>query len=394
MTRVSARARAIEPFKVVEVLERARELERDGRSVIHLEVGEPDFDTAEMVRDAGIDALRAGRTKYTQALGIPELREAIALFYDRQGIAVDPRRIAVTTGASGALAILTQVLVEPGDEVLLSDPGYPCNATFVATAGGTPRCIPVGPDTGYQLSSGLVEQHWSARVRGVFLAGPSNPTGTLVNRNELVAIAEHCERDDGFLLVDEIYQGLVYGDADPDALVGTALEYAQNAFVVNSFSKYFGMTGWRVGWCVIPEYAIEATERVSQNLYIAPPAPSQYAALRSFDQDAMAVHEERRAIFAQRRDVLIRGLRELGFGLPIEPAGAFYAYAQLPDDVARDSESFCQWLIEDYGVAVTPGTDFGTHRADRHVRFAFTTGTDAIAEGLNRIATALGRRGV
>ncbi len=393
MTLVSTRARAIEPFRVVEVLGRARELEAEGRSVVHLEVGEPDFETAPMIVEAGVDALRAGRTKYTQALGIPELREAIALRYAQHGVSVDPRRIAVTTGASGALAILTQVLVDPDDEVLLSDPGYPCNATFVETAGGRPQLIEVGPETRYQLTSDLVAAHWSARSKGVFLAGPSNPTGTLVERDELESMASFCAARGGFVLVDEIYQGLVYAAAGAKELTETALGVVPDVFVVNSFSKYFGMTGWRIGWCVIPEDAIEATERVAQNLYIAPPAPSQYAALRSLDQDAIAVHEERRRIFAERRNVLLRGLDELGFDLPVEPAGAFYAYAGLPDGLEMSSESFCRWLIEDYGVAVTPGTDFGVHGAEEHVRFAFTTSTADIVEGLARMRTALGTRG-
>lgn len=394
MTLVSARARAIEPFKVVEVLGRARELESEGRSVVHLEVGEPDFETAPMIVEAGVDALRTGRTKYTQALGIPELREAIAARYAQLGVSVDPMRIAVTTGASGALAILTQVLVDPGDEVLLSDPGYPCNATFVETAGGVPKRIPVGAETRYQLNLDLVRKHWSERSKGVFLAGPSNPTGTLVDRAELEAMVEFCESRGGFVLVDEIYQGLVYDGSAPNELTDTALGVVPEVFVVNSFSKYFGMTGWRIGWCVIPEHAVEAAERVAQNLYIAPPAPSQYAALRSLDQDAIAVHEERRALFAQRRDVLLAGLAELGFDLPVQPVGAFYAYAGLPDGLDMSSESFCRFLIEEYGVAVTPGTDFGSHRADEHVRFAFTTATADIVEGLDRMRTALGKRGV
>ena len=381
--KLARRVGGIAPFRVVQILERARELERGGRDVVHLEVGEPDFPTAPTVVAAGIEALSAGRTGYTQALGLPALRAAIAARY---GVAAD--RVAVTTGASGALNLLAQVLVDPGDEVLVPDPGYPCNDVFIQAAGGVARRVPVSASTRFQLDRAALEDAWTPRTTGVLLGSPANPTGSVLHRADLVAMRDFVAAR-GFVIVDEIYNGLVYDVAHGDDLLHeSALTVDDGFYVVNSFSKYFGMTGWRLGWLVAPAAAMSAIERVAQNLYIAPPSVAQYAALAALEPEANAVHEERRRIFARRREVLLNGLSQLGLPVAQRPTGAFYAYADIRA-TGVDSETFCGRLIEDFGVAVTPGTDFGTFRADEHVRFAYTVAEREIAKGIERIGDAL-----
>lgn len=384
--KLARRLGGIAPFRVVQILERARELERAGRDVVHFEVGEPDFSTAPTVVAAGIEALSAGRTGYTQALGLPALRAAIAARYG-----VEPDRVAVTTGASGALNLLVQVLIDPGDEVLVPDPGYPCNDVFIQAAGGVPRRVPVTASTWFQLDGGALEDAWTPRTAGVLLGSPANPTGSVLRRVDLVAMRDFVA-DRGFVIVDEIYNGLVYhaedGLSGDDLLLESALTVDDGIFVVNSFSKYFGMTGWRLGWLVAPASAMDAIERVAQNLYIAPPSVAQYAALAALQAPALAVHEERRRIFARRREVLLDGLAGLGLPVAQRPTGAFYAYADI-GATGLDSETFCERLIEDFGVAVTPGTDFGAFRADEHVRFAYTVDERDIVKGIERIGEAL-----
>ena len=378
--RLAGRVAGISPFRVVQILERARELERAGREVVHFEVGEPDFPTAPMIVEAGIEALAAGRTGYTQALGLPALREAIAV---RGGVGA--HRVAVTTGASAALNLLAQALVDPGDEVLVADPGYPCNDVFIQAAGGVARRVPVSAATGFQLDRDLIAEAWTPRTAGVLLGSPANPTGSILERREVAAIGDFIAGR-GFVIVDEIYSGLIYDDGD--LLTDSALTVDDGFFVVNSFSKYFGMTGWRLGWLVAPTWAMEAIERLAQNLYIAPPSVAQHAALAALDAPAIAVHEERRRIFQRRRDVLVDGLARLGLPVVQQPAGAFYAYVDI-GAAGVDSETFCERLIEDFGVAVTPGTDFGEYRADRHVRFAYTVDERDIVAGIERIGEAL-----
>ena len=381
--KLARRVGGIAPFRVVQILERARELERGGRDVVHLEVGEPDFPTAPTVVGAGIEALSAGRTGYTQALGLPALRAAIAARY---GVEAD--RVAVTTGASGALNLLAQVLVDPGDEVLVPDPGYPCNDVFIQAAGGVVRRVPVSASSRFQLDRAALEEAWTPQTTGVLLGSPANPTGSVLRRADLGAMRDFVAGR-GFAIVDEIYNGLVYDAADSDGLLHeSALTVDDGFFVVNSFSKYFGMTGWRLGWLVAPAAAMSAIERAAQNLYIAPPSVAQYAALAALKPEAMAVHEERRQVFARRREVLLAGLARLGLPVAHRPTGAFYAYADIRA-TGIDSETFCARLIEDFGVAVTPGTDFGTFRADEHVRFAYTVDEREITKGIERIGDAL-----
>jgi aspartate/methionine/tyrosine aminotransferase len=381
MDRLAARMAAIEPFRVVEVMEAAWELEAAGRSLVWLVAGEPDFGTPAAVIDAAAEAAAHGHVHYTASLGIPALRQAISGYYaDRFGVAVPAERIAVTTGASSALLMALAATVDGGGEVMLTDPGYPCNRTFVRLNGGVPVGIPVGAATNYQLTAELVGEAWNERTAGVLLATPSNPTGTVVAPDELVAIADLVAARHGRLYVDEIYGELVY-DRSPC----TILAHTDDAFVINSFSKTFGMTGWRLGWMVVPPWAVDAVRTLAQNMYISPPAPAQHGGLAAFTPDVWAEVAARRAAFQERRDLLVGGLQSIGFGVPVRPEGAFYVYADIsPFD--RDARAFAHRLLHDAGVAVTPGLDFGTHGAERHVRFSYTTSLEQIQEGLERMA--------
>lgn len=380
----SARSRAIEPFHVMALLARANELQAEGHDVIHLEIGEPDFTTAAPIVEAGQAALAAGHTRYTAARGLPELRRAIAGFYgQRYGLDIDPERILITPGGSGALLLASSLLVDPGRHWLLADPGYPCNRHFLRLVEGAAQLVPVGPETRYQLTPHLVERHWDAQSVGALVASPANPTGTLLHRDELAALSDSLRGLGGHLVVDEIYHGLTYG---VDAT--SVLEVDDDAFVLNSFSKYFGMTGWRLGWLVAPREAVPELEKLAQNLYISAPSMAQHAALACFREDTLAILEARRAEFARRRDYLLPALRELGFGIAVEPEGAFYLYVDV-SAFTQDAYAFCQHFIETEHVAFTPGLDFGRHLAGQHVRFAYTQSLPRLEEAVARIARGL-----
>lgn len=380
----SARSRAIEPFHVMALLARANELQAAGHDVIHLEIGEPDFTTAEPIIKAGQAALAAGETRYTAARGLPALREAIAGFYaQRYGAQVDPERILVTPGGSGALLLASSLLVDPGKHWLLADPGYPCNRHFLRLVEASAQLVPVGPAERYQLTAEHVAQHWNADTVGALVASPANPTGTLLSRDELTGLSGAIKARRGHLVVDEIYHGLTYGcDAS------SVLEVDDDAFVLNSFSKYFGMTGWRLGWLVAPEAAVPHLERLAQNLYISAPSMAQHAALACFEPDTLAIFEARRAEFAKRRDYLLPALRELGFSIEVEPEGAFYLYADI-SAFGGDAFSFCRHFLETEHVAITPGLDFGRHLAGHHVRFAYTQSLPRLQQAVERIAHGL-----
>lgn len=370
----------IQPFHVMALLARARALEAQGHDIVHMEIGEPDFPTPAPIVAAGQRALAAGLTHYTPALGLPELRAAIRDFYrDHHGVAVDPGRIVVTPGASGALHLVLALLVDRDQQVLLADPGYPCNRNFVHLVEGEPVGVPVDAATGYQLTAAMAEQHWTERTRVLMVASPANPTGTLLAQGELAALQQLAQERGARLVVDEIYHGLTYGVDAP-----TALAVSDELFVINSFSKYFGMTGWRLGWIVAPPDQVEGLERLAQNLYLAAPTLSQHAALAAFTPETRAILEERRAAFQARRDYLLPALRELGFVIPVTPQGAFYLYADC-SRFTDDSFAFSRQLLEAAGVAITPGLDFGAHRAAQHVRFAYTTDIPRLREGVERI---------
>lgn len=374
----------IEPFHVMALLARARELEAQGRSVIHMEIGEPDFPTPEPICRAGAREIEKGELFYTPALGLPRLREAIAGYYrSRYGVELSPARIVITTGASAALLLACAVLVDPGDEVLLADPGYPANRHFVRLMEGVPRAVPVNAADGYQLAPQHLERHWGPRSVAALVASPSNPTGTLVSTERLSAMADFAGERGGSLIVDEIYHGLVY-----EGEYTTALAHSSDVFVVNSFSKYFQMTGWRLGWLVAPERYLGELDKLAQNLYLAAPTPSQHAALAAFEPETLALLEARRLEFKARRDYLVPALRGLGFDIPVTPQGAFYVYAGC-GRLTRDSLVFARDLLEGAGVAITPGIDFGANAPERHVRFAYTSSVERLQEGVARIAAFL-----
>ena len=383
-SRTASRLADIAPFHVMELMARAQALEAEGRSIIHLEVGEPDFATAGPIVDAAQRFLSGGHVHYTAALGLPDLREAISAHYSRRyGIEISPRRIIVTAGASGALLLALGVLVNPGDEWLLPDPGYPCNRHFVRLFEGLPVSLAVNATTNYQPTAILVETSWSDRTRGLLVASPANPTGTLLDLQTMASLTDTVARRDGTLLVDEIYHGLTYG---VDAM--SALTISDETFVINSFSKYFGMTGWRLGWLVAPECHVREIEKLAQNLYIAPSTVAQHAALAAFEPETTAILETRREEFSRRRDVLLPGLKKLGFKIAAEPQGAFYVYAES-SSLASDSAELAQRLLTEAGVAATPGLDFGVNAPQTHMRFAYTIERDRIEEGLVRMADVL-----
>jgi aspartate/methionine/tyrosine aminotransferase len=378
----ASRLLGIEPFQVMDVLARARALEAQGRSIIHMEIGEPDFPTPERIVQAGVQALNAGHTHYLPALGLDGLRSAVADSYP-SGTRPDPARIVVTPGASGALTLVLAALLNPGDRVLLTDPGYPCNRHFVRLFEGEPAGIQVGPETGYQLTADLIRQHWTPNTVAVLVSSPSNPTGTLIGDAEMARIVDVVAHLGGVLIVDEIYHGLTYGI---DAV--SVLAHSSDVFVVNSFSKYYGMTGWRLGWLVLPDAYLGAVEKLAQNVFIAASTPAQYAALEAFAPDVHVELERRREVFRERRDYLLPALRALGFDIPVTPQGAFYIYADC-SRFTSNSTAFALDLLNRAGVAITPGSDFGHHQSNRYVRFSYATAHENLKEGVTRIARAI-----
>ncbi len=381
---IASRMREIAPFHVMELMARAAALETAGRSIIHFEVGEPDFPTAEPILDAARRFLSGGHVHYTAALGLPQLREAIAGHYaERHGIDVSPERIIVTAGASGALLLALGVLVNPGDEWLLPDPGYPCNRNFVRLLEGIPVSLPVTPESNYQPTPAQLKAAWTDRTRGLLVASPANPTGAVLDRDTLAGLADVVAAHGGAMLLDEIYHGLTYGIE-----AHTALAVSDDIFVINSFSKYFGMTGWRLGWLVAPQRYVREIEKLAQNLYIAPSTVAQHASLAAFLPETRTILEARRQEFRARRDVLLPGLRQIGFRIAAEPQGAFYMYADS-SALAEDSDALSRKLLDEAGVAATPGLDFGSQAPRSHMRFAYTVSRDLIEEGLDRMARSI-----
>lgn len=383
--KIAARMAGIEPFHVMELMAKAKALEAQGRDIIHMEVGEPDFPTPQPVIEAAQRFIAGGQVFYTHALGLPQLREAIAGFYaSRYGVAVDPARIVVTAGASGALLLALGALISPGDEWLLTDPGYPCNRHFVRLLEGVPRPLNVDATSNFQPTVEKVGAGWTAQTRGLLVASPNNPTGTLIEAAQLAKLWQAVRVRGGTLIVDEIYHGLTYGVDAP-----TALSIADDIIVINSFSKYFGMTGWRLGWLVAPTHLVRDIEKLAQNLFIAPSAPAQHAALAAFAPETITILEARRAEFRARRDLLLPGLRKLGFRVDSEPQGAFYIYADS-STLSKNSQDLAGKLIEQAGVAATPGLDFGVNAPSAHMRFAYTVGAEKLAAGLERMERYFG----
>ena len=381
MSENSARSNEIQPFHVMAILAEAQALQAQGQDIIHLEVGEPDFSTPDVMTEAAVTALRAGKTGYTPALGLPALREQIADYYQQRfGVEISSRRIVLTPGASGALLLLSAARLNPGDGLLLADPGYPCNRHFARVFEAHGQLVPCGPAQKYQLTPDDLRNHWQPSTKAVLVASPANPTGSVLSLRELAALNGTANSLGGELWVDEIYQGLNYS-GDPE----TVLSVANNAVVLNSFSKFFGMTGWRLGWAVVPESWVPTLDTLAQNLFLAPSTPAQYAAMAAFTPEVMDIFEQRRQILAERRAYLLEAPPTLGFDVPVAPDGAFYIYA----DASRftdDSLAFCSRMLRETGVALTPGVDFGDHRANQHIRFAFTTELSRLKEAVARLA--------
>ncbi len=377
----------IQPFRVMKLMARANELHALGHPVVHMEVGEPDFPTPSAIMEGARVALDEGRTKYTPAEGIGQLREKLATYYQTQyGLDVPTSRIFITSGGSGALLLATALTLNAGEGLLMTDPGYPCNRHFMKSFGADGHLVPVSAGDGYQLSPELVERYWQETTRGVLLASPANPTGAVMNPLTLAQIIELVEVKKGHVIVDEIYHGLYYADQR----LPSALSMSDQVIVVNSFSKYFGMTGWRLGWMVVPENAISLVEKLAQNLFICPSSVAQYAALNAFSVEARMEMEGNREEFRERRDFMLGELRELGFGVPIVPEGAFYIYAKIPTGL-EESEKFCARLLEHHNVAITPGTDFGFNKADEHVRFSYAQNLQVLSSGIENLKSGLMR---
>lgn len=385
---LSRRARAIEPFHAMESAARAGELEARGIDVIRLSLGEPDTGAPPDVVRALREVADGRPLPYTDALGTPELRGAISHHYAQvHGVEVDPARVCVTAGASAALLLVTAALVDPGDRVLLGDPSYPCNRQFLGFFGADVALVATTPATRYQLDLDLVRSNWTPGTRGLLVASPSNPTGTSVPEQELAEICRFVRGQGGWRVVDEIYLGLT--DPTPHGSARTVLAHDTGAVVVSSFSKYFGMTGWRLGWAVVPEAMVPAMERLSQNLLICAPTPAQYAATACFTPSSIAWCEERRATFAARRAAAVEELAAIGIPVPVEPDGAFYVYADI-SGTGMDSDEFCRRALVEAHVALTPGRDFGPSTAPTHVRVSCSAPEERIREGIRRLGALLG----
>lgn len=377
----STLSKEISPFTVLQLVHRASEFEKQGHRVVHFEIGEPDFTTAEPIVKKAQSSINQGLTKYTSAQGISELRNSISNFYKDQGIEVSRDRIIVTSGASGGLILLSSLLLNPGDEMLITDPSYPCNEVFTKLVGGVPKKIIVTAENIFQPTLQDIKDAWTEKTKGILLASPANPTGTLLDSSKIDEIQKFVETKGGFFILDEIYQ-------TPTNTYTSGLNFNQDIFVLNSFSKYFGMTGWRLGWIVAPDTAVDPLIKLAQNLFISPSSPAQYAALAAFEEDAMVIHKERQEVFQTRAKLLAQGLMDLGFVIPVLPEAAFYLYVDI-SHTKMDSNDFCWKLMEEYKVAATPGYDFAEFNAGNYVRFAFTTDEESIVLGLQRIKEAL-----
>lgn len=386
MSKLAQRAHHFLPFQAVELFKQAQALQRDtGRDIISLGIGEPDFTAPPLVIEALDRAARSGLSGYCPPAGLAPLREAIARFYrDMHDVHVDPERIIVTSGASGALSLACAALLDEGAEVLMPDPTYPANRNFVHAAGGKTRLMPTLAANHYQPTAQDVAAHWSAQTRGVLLASPGNPTGTSIDPSEMERILAEVRRRDGFAIIDEIYLGLTYDGKRP-----SALQFDDNAIIINSFSKYFNMTGWRLGWLIAPRDMVPTLEKIVASLSICASTLAQHAALACFEPESLALYETRRQAFQARRDYLLPAFETLGLDVLAKPDGAFYIYADI-SRFGQDSEAFSQRLLLEAGVAAVPGTDFGPTHGARTLRFSYATQMDKLHEAVARMHTLLG----
>ena len=397
--RIAQRAERIEPFYVMEVAKAAanmaKEFAHTAKPMIFLNIGEPDFTAPPLVQAAAAKAITSGHTQYTQATGLPELREKISAWYAaRFNVNISPSRIVLTAGASAALQLACLALIEAGDEILMPDPSYPCNRHFVGAAEGKAVLIPCSADERFQLTRAKVEAAWGDHTRGVLLASPSNPTGTSIAPTELHQIAEYVASRGGITMIDEIYLGLSYDQKFGQTALALPGELGENIISINSFSKYFNMTGWRLGWLVVPESLVPVIERIAQNLFICPSTIAQHAALACFEPDSLAEYERRRCEFKARRDYFIPELNRLGLTVPVMPDGAFYAYADC-SKIAKDwglkgSWEFAFELMKRAHLAVTPGRDFGSSAPEQYVRFSTASSMAHLKEAIARLESVIG----
>jgi aspartate/methionine/tyrosine aminotransferase len=400
--RISERAQRIEPFYVMEVAKAASEMARavaaTSKPMIFLNIGEPDFTAPPLVQAAATRAIASGHTQYTQATGLPALREKISAWYaSRFNVQIAPSRIVLTAGASAALQLACLALIEAGDEILMPDPSYPCNRHFVSAADGKAVLIPTTAAERFQLTKSKVEAAWQSQTRGVLLASPSNPTGTSIAATELQSIAEFVQARGGITMIDEIYLGLSYDDQFAQTALAMPGELGQNVISINSFSKYFNMTGWRLGWLVVPDALVGVIERLAQNLFICPSTISQHAALACFEPDSLAEYERRRTEFKARRDYFIPELNRLGLTVPVMPDGAFYAYADcslLATKWGNNTAVYGSWevafeLMKRAHLAVTPGRDFGVAAPGQYLRFSTASAMPELREAIARLEHAI-----
>ena len=395
--KTAQRLEHIEPFYVMECAKIAQQIAdspacdpaHGGSPMIWLNIGEPDFGAAPLVREAAQRLIASGRTPYTQATGLPELREAISRWYaQRSGLRIAPGRIVVTAGASAALQLACAALFEAGDEVLMPDPCYPCNRHFVAAVDARPRLLTTSAASRFQLDAAAVREAWTPATRGVLLASPSNPTGTSIAAGELARIVELTRERDGVCVVDEIYLGLSYEEAYGHSVLAACRSDDDAIVSVNSFSKYFGMTGWRLGWLVLPTSLVAPMERLAQNLYICPSTIAQHAALACFEDASIAEFERRRAELKRRRDYVVDALGRIGLPTPVIPDGAFYAYADC-SRYAGNSWDFCIDMMHRAHVALTPGRDFGSHDTQRYLRLSFASSMAQLETAMQRLRDVL-----
>ncbi|QRX81336.1 pyridoxal phosphate-dependent aminotransferase [Glaciimonas sp. PAMC28666] len=380
LSKLASRLENIAPFHVMELAKMAVALEHQGRDIIHMGIGEPDFTAPPLVVEAATAAMHAGKMQYTSATGLLALRQAISTHYQQvYGLDIAPARIVVTAGASAALLLACAALVEKGTEVLMPDPSYPCNRHFVAAFEGAAKMIPSGPAERFQLSDAAVQAHWGESTRGVLLASPSNPTGTSILSTELAKIVATVRSHGGFMIVDEIYQGLTY-----DAAPFSALSLGDDIIVINSFSKYFNMTGWRLGWLVLPEALVPHVEKLAQNLFICASSIAQHAAVACFEPASIAIYEARKAEFKERRDYLVPALVALGFKVPVTPDGAFYVYADC-SDLSDDADRLTKEILNEVGVGVVSGLDFGPFTANNYIRLSYATSMENLREAVRRL---------
>ncbi len=382
--RLSQRAQTVEPFHALAFADWASTVEAAGHHVVRLSIGEPDFGAPPAVRAAMRDVMDGRPLPYTPALGLPALRRAIASFYlERHGVHVDPARIIITSGASSALVLVIAATVDPDDDVIAADPAYPCNRQLVESFGGRVVSVATSATTRFQLDARSVEAAWTPRTNVVMMASPSNPTGTSIAASELAHICELAHARRAWRIVDEIYLDLA--DPGPDGSPPrSVLSFDPDAIVINSFSKYFGMTGWRLGWAILPEQLTESVERLAMNYFLCASTPAQYAALACFTPESLTISEERRSDLTERRALVIDGLSRIGLSVPAAPDGAFYIYFDVAP-TGLNSWDFCRRALDEAHVALTPGRDFGTASADTHVRLSYATSREELIEGLGRL---------